>query len=166
MVSGNPSLDFFEQNPELQYITEFAELKKSSKNYSKILWSIYLLEDPRSKFFRMTFEERLEEIRANYFKLDIEKHSSVINSYKRLVLTREQQLYKIYQKKMEDLTESVEKMSLKEDKSLNNIIKIFEKLPKMWEGLEVIKKKMLDKENNTDMKGSGRKSARENRSKR
>lgn len=52
--------DFFEYNPELRYIDPIPRLveKVGSLLASKVMWAIYFLEDPDSKFYALRTEEK------------------------------------------------------------------------------------------------------------
>ena len=83
LVKGNPEHNFFLENPELKYISVFKKLLEeySEKEASKIMWSIFLYEDPDSKFYRIPKELRLKEIQDNYYKIHKYKNKYVCNNY-------------------------------------------------------------------------------------
>jgi hypothetical protein len=71
--------DFFKVNPELLLIKEFKELKKSNKDYSKILWYIAYAYDGKSKFFNYSEKS----------KPDLLKHllsTEEYNKYQELII--------------------------------------------------------------------------------
>ncbi len=52
--------DFFKVTPELIYIKEFADLKKSNKDYNSILWFVAYVCDEESKFKNYSKQARYE----------------------------------------------------------------------------------------------------------
>lgn len=166
MITGNPELDFFEQNPELKFKTEFKQLlEKYPKNASKIAWSVYMIEDPNSKFFRMPREERIAEIQKNYYNLDTEEHKHLLDAYGRLALTKEQNMFKIHIDAMDRLTANLKELDVGEDSDHNKLTRVLEKLPKIWDGLEKVKSRMIDADSKTSLRGGASQSAREKRGK-
>lgn len=160
-VKGNPEFDFFEQNPEIKYFSEFSDIVKD-ENGSKIMWSLYMSEDPDSKLFRMPKDQRISEIIDNYYPEYIH-NEELSKKYANLVLNKEQQLYKIHIEKLEDLTTYLKQLEVDKDQDFDKYIKIIDKLPKAWEALEKIKSKMIDKENKSTVRGGAQQSLREKR---
>lgn len=167
LVGGTPDGDFFDQNPELQYFSAFAGVLKEYKKEeaSKIMWAIYMFCDPDSMLFRMPKEERIEEIKENYYdKFDEQKFESLIIKYQRYVMDKEEYLYYVHAEKLDELTSYLSNLKIKEDKDFNKYVKIMDKLPKVWDGLEKVKTKMIDKKNKSGVRGGAKRSARERRS--
>lgn len=166
MITGNPENDFFEQNPELKYLSE---IKKAVKDYSKsesskILWAIYLLEDIDSKFYRLPRDQRISEIKKNYYDLDIQKFKELITAYPTLIgLTKEQRLYKIQADKLEELTIYLRDLTIETD--FEKTLKIQEKMPKIWEGYDKVYNKMIETQSKNNLRAGAVESAREKRNK-
>jgi len=168
LVTGDPAVDFFEQNPELKTIEVFNELiaNVGEENASKILWSIYLIEDPNSRIFRMPRGEKISEIKSTYYpEFDLKKYSRIVDKYKSLILSKEERMYSIHVEKMDELTSHLDELKLDNDDDFTKYVKIMEKLPKVWDSLERVKKKMISKQSSNSIRGSGQRSAREKRAK-
>ena len=58
LIQGDPDKNFWEYNKELKFVTPFKKLYDDygDKESSKIMWAIYLTEDPRSRFYRIPRE--------------------------------------------------------------------------------------------------------------
>lgn len=65
------SHDFFEYNPELRYYDCINRLIKNvgPKVASNVMWAIYLVIDPDSKFYAQQFEVRKDNIAKNFLKI-------------------------------------------------------------------------------------------------
>lgn len=164
MIVGNPGLDFFVQNPVLAYKTEFADLIKQygKEKASKIAWATYMIEDPSSILFRIPLDERIEEVKRNYH-IDVTEYDDFRTAFRKIALTKEAALYKIHADKLEELTTHLETLDLKQGKDLATYVKIMDKLPKIWEGLEKVKTRMIDQQNKNAVYGGAARSARERR---
>lgn len=162
LVKGDPKADFWEQNPALRFLSDLKDVQ-NTKSSSKIMWAVYLIEDPDSPFYKIPREDRISEVQANYYNLDIKKYNYLLNAYSRLCLTKEEAMFKIHMDSMDQLTSHLKSLDIGEDKDFNKMIKVMEKLPKIWEGLEKIKTKMIDKKNKTALRGGAKQSAREKR---
>ena len=69
LVTGDPDSDFFTQNPELQFFPFVKTLinKHGSTDASKIMWSLYLVEDPKSKIYHaIHVDERIDIVEKRY----------------------------------------------------------------------------------------------------
>lgn len=170
MITGNPEKDFFEQNPELKQRPEFQGLLKnnSKSESSKIMWSVYFLEDPSSKFYNIPYEQRIKDIQEVFnpdFDPEERYTKEVISVFPRVTMSKKKIMYKIQMDAMDSLTAHLKVLqeSIDEDSSFNKLVKVMEKLNKMWEGLDNIESKFLEEEHNTQMKGGAKKSAREKR---
>ncbi len=166
MVTGNPEIDFFKQNPELRYLSPIKNIidKYSESEASKILWAIYLLEDIGSKFYRLPRIERLSEIRKHYYDIDEKEFEELIAVYPMLVgYSKEQRLYKIQADKLDELT--IHLRGLKIEKDFEKVLKIQEKMPKIWEGYDRIYKKMIEVQTKDVVRAGAMESAREKRGK-
>lgn len=63
--------DFFEWNPELRYFDCINKLVKSvgPMTASNIMWAVYLVLDPDSKFYAERLESRKKHIADNFLKI-------------------------------------------------------------------------------------------------
>jgi len=165
VVKGNIQEDFFEQNSELTILPNIKQLRidKGDEVASKILWAIYLIEDPQSSFYRIPREERIEEVKREYFDINLEDYQELLNEYCRFILTKEQAMLKFYFDLMDKLVIRLKSLNPERDKDLDNAIRILERVPKIWEGLEKIKKNMKEEDGRTQIKGNAREGAREQR---
>ena len=169
LVGGNPDSDFFEQNPELQYFHQVKALIKAvgKERASKLMWAIYLVEDPRSKFYRMEKESRLKEVAQFYLEepdFDWEGDiKEVLEAYPRLCLSKAQVMFKIWADKMDEAVAYLKQLNFEEDDT--KIIRIMEKLGKMWDTFDKVKKKMVEEEQRDQLRGGAVKSFKERRAK-
>lgn len=165
-VTGNPEHDFFEQNVELKTISTFSNLLKdySKSEASRIMWSIYLMEDPNSKLYRIPKEDRLREIKSSYYpEFDTKVFKEHIALYTRYNLSKEESLFKIQIDKLEEVTAYLKELEVEDDSDLKKILDINSKLGKMWENIEKAKKRMLESQEKTIIRAGAKESAREKR---
>lgn len=160
VVRGNIHEDFFEQNSELTILPSIKKLieDKGKSEASKVMWSIYLMEDPQSIFYRIPREERILEVQREYHKFDPDANKTVIQEYCRFILTKEQWMLK-------SLSDAAEKqiIRLSEDDNLDNQLKIMERMPKIFAGIENIKKGMKEEEGKTQLRANAKEGAMEKR---
>lgn len=148
LISGDPSKDIFEQNPELEYISAVKDFIKSSggkKKASKLLWAVYMTEDPNSKLYRiMDIEERRSEVAKNYLndeKFEWDDLDSICIQYARIALTKEEVFFTIWGQKLDELQVYLKQTDISSDPE--GILKIMEKIPKVVDGYEKTKNAML-----------------------
>jgi hypothetical protein len=166
MITGDPQHDFFEQNPELRYISEFSDLIDSlgQEAASTILWCTYMLDDPKSKIFNMPRVDKVTEVKEQYYKdYDEEKYKEVSKVYAKVAMEKEEWLYSIHIEKLDMLTGHLDKLDLEKDKDFTKYVRIMDKLPKIWDALEKVKARMIAKTNKSGLRGGARRSAREKR---
>jgi predicted nucleotide-binding protein (sugar kinase/HSP70/actin superfamily) len=158
VAHGNIQEDFFDQNSELTLLPEIKKLLENEdrKTASKIMWSIYLMEDPDSIFYRIPREERVAEIQQEYYNFKPEEYKSLITEYCRFILTKKQWMLKAIQDSAENQI-----MRLSTDSNLDNQLKILERMPKIFKGIEEIEKQMKEEGAKTQIKGQAREGARE-----
>ena len=174
VIKGNPNNDFREQNPILSNIGMFSKVYKDHKQdiASKICWSMYMIEETDvndNPIARIPdIEERIKEVKTSYYKdLDVESelYKNLRSDFEKFALDKEEYLYKVHVSKFEELTAHLNNLNLDVDKDFDKYIKIMEKLDKMWKGLEIIKDKMIEKKNKTNLRGNAQQSVREKRKK-
>jgi hypothetical protein len=85
-IKGDIFKDFWEQNPEMAVITPFNELKPQ-KGSSKIMWAIYQIYDPKAILHVYKESDRIEEVKGNYYDIDLEKNKECIEAYKDLCIS-------------------------------------------------------------------------------
>ena len=165
-ISGDPNLDFLEQNPSYKFVSDFQQILKrhGKEKSSKIIWSCFLLEDPTSTLFRIPRKERLEEIKSTYFPdFSEEKYSEEIRIFKRFSLTPEERFYGIHIKKLEQITDYLDSLDPKDLRQYGRYVEIIKDLPKIWEALKKVKKEMIDSETQSEMRGGAKRTVREKR---
>lgn len=108
---------FWKQNPQIKYITPFAELYTSDKSKDKVksskqMWAIFFINEPsdKNKFFRMNEGQRKEEVRKHYLKkddFDFAELDKYADAYKELILTKKERSYLHIWKKWEEREEFI-----------------------------------------------------------
>lgn len=164
-ATGNINEDFFEQNSELTLLSEAKKLiaSETKQTASKIMWAVYLLEDPNSRFYRMPREERIAEIKRDYYDLNIEKYKPLIEQYVKTALTKEEILFKQYADMVDKLMARASKLNMETDAGLKTAVSILDKLPKIWDGFHKVKQQMKEEGSKTQIKGNAKEGSREKR---
>lgn len=168
LVTGNPESNFFEQNPELSVFRDVKQLinEVGKDRASTIMWAVYLTEDPRSKFYRMEKEERRNEVATFYLEepnFNWDEIKELVDAYPRMCLSKEQVMFKIWADKMDEAIAYVKHLDFDDDDV--KILRIMEKVGKMWTTYETVKKKMLEEEGKDQLRGGATKSLKERRAK-
>jgi hypothetical protein len=165
MVVGNINQDFFDQNSELTILSEVKKIMKDfpREEASKIMWGVYLLEHPKSIYYRMDKDDRLKEIKEGYYDLDIVKHKSLIEQFSKLVLSKEERMLKDFQDTLEKIVKKVRESNYNSTKDLDFCLKATEKFPKMYEGLKKLENAMKEENSKTQLRGNATLGAREKR---
>lgn len=93
--------DFWEQNPELKYITPFNEFYKEEGS-SEIMKAIYLVYDFKSKFNRAGIpeEETKKDVSENFLKIEHfewGKYGDIIDAYKDKCKTKVQKALELFE---------------------------------------------------------------------
>lgn len=166
MVTGNPDLDFFEQNPHLKDVTKFKEVlsRYSKKEASKIMWAVFKTEDPNSPLYTMPVKERKSEVAKNYLNdpdFNWDSISDIIEVYKNMVMPKVEKMFKVWMDKLEGMTDYLDSLSYDTDD--DKILKIFDKSSKIWESYEKIEAKMIEHQSKSSVFGGGDESIREKR---
>lgn len=93
-VDGDQDYDFWKQNPEIKAITPFNELV-NKKYGSEMMWVVYLMCDPKSKYHRYGKEKIKEELEETYVKgkFKISSLKSYIDAYPEKCLTETERFY-------------------------------------------------------------------------
>lgn len=165
-VKGNPELSFFQQNPEHRYIGVIADLirEKGESEADRLMWAVYLVEDPNSVFYRMPMKERLLEVATYYLKnpeFDWESIKDLRIKYAKLMLSKEEYLFKVWADKLDEGMHYIQE--LKFEDSSTKIVALMDKFGKIWEAYDKAQKKMLDSHKKANIRGGGQKSFRERR---
>lgn len=172
-IKGNPALDFAEQNPIVAQVSAFKHVYKKHKPdiASKMCWSMFMIEEADANDNPLanipSRDLRIAEVVKEYYKVDVnsEEYKMLVSDYSKLILTKEESLYRIHVSKFEELTAFLDNLSLDVDKEFDKYIKIMEKLNNMWKGLEIVKEKMVEVKSKNKVRGNAQLSAREKRNK-
>ena len=159
--------DFFVSNPQLKYMTPFNKVwnwrGRSKKYKSKVMWSIFLLLDTRSKFARMNYEDRKEEIETFFmgekiFHLSLVKE--VMAQYPEKVMTLTQRNFKIWDEKITERTQF-----LKDTPYTLDTYEVLEKMMKdskgIWDSYMKVKAELEAEEGLSVTRGGFKKSLAE-----
>lgn len=145
LVQGNPELDFFEQNPELAFISDFKEVREEySKDIaSQMMWALYLSEDPNSKLYNVPYEDRLAELKKTFELLE-DEHWTYIKKklakvYSRIVLPKEAAIFKIWSDKLDDLGVHIRELGFGSKTDEDRIIKLMTSYEKILASFDKIK---------------------------
>ncbi len=162
-ISNSWNKDFYDENPEYNLITFFKEFKKREPNASQILWGIYLLEHPRSPLYKIKDKAlRKAEIDKNYFNIDWDNNSDVIDEFISINLTDNQKFYRTWLNKARELDKYLEELDVTSE--ADKVMKLFDKAKGIWGTLDEIKRRVEEDENsNVTIKGQGQLSARDKR---
>jgi IS1 family transposase len=168
-IEGDPEKDFFEQNPELRYIPDIKRQvdRFGEKKAGHFMWAAYMFEDPRSKIYKVPIDERTEIVLKGYLagKVDdakIEELRDIREAYPRIILTKNQILYKGYADKIDEANVYIR--SLNFDTHGDKILSMLEKVTKMWPTYEKISEKMEEEESaNSEVRRGVKESHREKR---
>lgn len=165
IVKGNIELDFFDQNPEWLYITDSAKLIEDvgREKASRIMWAIYLKEDPSSIFYRIPIHLRNDEIVKNYLKqktFDWDKHKTLIATYIRMAISKPKRMVKHWEDKADEMTHYLTGLVFGPDDKI--IIGILSKIGIIGSALKVARMSLdEDESRESQIKGGGQISARE-----
>ncbi len=157
-IVGNPEEDFFQQNPQVRYFPEVQRLLGTVAEdvAGKIMWAIYLTEDPDSKYYPITYEERRKIIAENYLKqddFDWGKYDFLVEAYPIMCLGITERWYKSLSDKFGDLVAAVTKMDVIDE--YKELILMYDKVEKMVKGLEAVKSLMQkEKAKRVEVRGS------------
>jgi hypothetical protein len=156
-IVGNPEGDFFEQNPQLRYFPATQQLLSSAaENASKLMWAVYLTEDPESKYYALPYEERRRIIAENYLKdpgFDWESVAYLVEAYPDMSLSRIGRWYKQLSDQFERMVQTVSTMDTIDQ--FKDVLSMYEKLDKVFKGLEVVENAMQkEKAKSVEVRGA------------
>lgn len=158
-IQGNPEEDFFQQNPQVRYFPAVQRLLKSvagDVEAGRILWAVYLTEDPDSKYYPLPYRERRSIIAENYLKeaeFDWDQYSYLIEAYPLMCLGTTERWYKTLADKFGEIVDAVGSMDAKED--FKDLLPMYDKLEKMFKGLDIVESKMQkEKSQRVEVRGS------------
>jgi hypothetical protein len=162
MIVGNPSNDFFEENPFIKYKEFFYNISEQEEKASDICWALYLMEFPDSPLYNVPRKDRLQEIKLTYFKgkelPDLERWT---RDFLSATMPKEYLLYKIAYDKLEALTYDLQDKDLKDETEWRQSVLLMEKLSKLWDSMENLRDRYEESKAKSTMRGGGSLSARE-----
>lgn len=166
IISGDPNKNLFEQNPEIEFISGIKDFIKdigSREEASKFLWAVYMVDDPKSKLYKiMNEEERMADVAKNYLQkedFDWNLLSEIRKEYIKISLTKEEKFFTIWGQKIEELQIWLKQTSIIEN--TDQVVKIMKEIPKLVEGYEKVKNEMLAEKRKGRLRGGGKESLSE-----
>lgn len=149
LARGSIDMGFREQNPVICTKMEFKELYEeyTREEADKIMWSIFLIEEPDgdvNPYAKMPRAERIKEVQENFYNIDVEKFSVQLKAYSRWCLSLEESLFAIQRKKIDEMTAYFDQLNLDVDSDFAKYMKISEKLTNIWKNFEAAEKRVLE----------------------
>lgn len=157
-IAGNPAEDFFQQNPQVRYFPAVQRLlgNVAEDAAGKIMWAVYLTEDPDSKYYPISYTERRKIIADNYLKqpeFDWDGISYLVSAYPDMCLGVTERWYKKLADKFGEMVDAISEMDAKED--YKDMVMMYDKLEKMFKGLDFAESKMQkEKSQRVEVRGT------------
>lgn len=151
LESFDPTTDFFTSNPQLKPFLPPLP--------SPILWALFLIYHPQSRFSDESLTNRINLVRLDYLKdssFDPTAYPEVIEFIQSHATPMTHRLLQSWKDKLHERDELANSLSY----SLENfelIDKLLITYPKLWEGYELVNKKLME-ENQGKTKGDIRQS--------
>ncbi len=145
--------NFFDNNPELRYFDETAELIENlgEKEASKIMHAIYLTEDPNSDFYGFSMEDRRKLVLRNYLKLDEfvwEDYDNIIKAWPGWFLTSIEKNYKSLCDIFDKMVTEVSILEVSDPKQLRMALDVFKSIEGVYKGLATVSKMFETEQSN------------------
>jgi hypothetical protein len=168
LVKGSPENDFKLQNPVLCTLGRFATVYKTEKEPSKLCWSVFMIEEEKKSInplAGLNKNQRVEEVIKTYYAVDVESeiYKELARDYKNYALTKEENLYGIQMRKLEQISLYIDSLDPTVNDNYDKVLKYFEKISKIWESLDKVREKMIEAANKTNIRGNAKQSQREKR---
>jgi len=118
----------------------------------KMMWSIFMYDYPHKKLnpkSELPKDIRLDEIIKIYnnkFDLKNKAIDAARHAFLHYCMSFEEKMYAIQKRKLEEGTMLFDKLDLEEDNDFDKYMKMSDKLGKVWDNFEKIKKQYLTKE--------------------
>jgi len=151
MITGDPTLDFLEQNPKLKAIANFEKIYKDHEPQyaSKLLWSFYFItcihDDNNPHKGYASIKKRVESIKTGYFpELDYSKYVYLYDSFQIFVLTKEEMMFNIQYKKLEEMSLFFDKLDIADAEDRAEFMTIAKALPSIWKGFNDTRTKVIE----------------------
>lgn len=157
-------LNFWKSNPELKMMSGFKpiwDIDKGKKESSDIMWAVYLFTDLRSKFRRMSENERISEITETFgsdvvnFKNPLVKQA--IEYYRRVCMTTAQRNFAEWEDMLNQRTEFLKSVSW-DLETASDKDAMLGRTGKLWDMYTKLKDEMEKEEATGTLKGGGVKS--------
>lgn len=144
-TKGDINKDFFDENPEIAFFSEMIEFRNGNKDASRIMWSIYLSEDPDSRFYKAfrDVKKRRAVIEKEYLKttdFKWEDYNQYIRLYLEWTLSDSKRSLKTWKDKIRELDIYIGTLEFGQDDE--RLFKIIEKAKPLWVTMEEIEKKV------------------------
>lgn len=107
------------------------------------MWAIYLTEDPDSKYYPISYDERRKIIADNYLKdpsFNWDEFDYLVVAYPDMCLGTTERWYKKLADKFGEMVDAISNMDAKDD--YKDMIMMYDKLEKMFKGLDFAEAKM------------------------
>lgn len=166
MIEGNIEKDFWEQNPSVKYRSPFNKLyeKAPRKASSKLMWAIYLLEDPKSDYVNMQYSHRKVQIEKIFLKgkVKLDKYEKFCEAYKTMLMTKEELLFNMIEQKLEQYVIAVSDVNMDNVSGRKEVRMSIKDIEGMFKSFKRIQSDMLSKRKiHKQMKGKNIMSSRE-----
>lgn len=147
----NLKADFFDENPELEYFKEYAQLIREVGRIqaSQTAWAIYLLEDPSSKFYSQPRRERLIAIETEFLGVSDypwDTFQYLIDAYPNLAMSKKKKMFKVWADKLDEMTDYMKDLEFGSEDNDKKILHIFDKADKFWQAFLSVEKKIIEEE--------------------
>lgn len=145
-IQGDPEKDFFEQNPEVQYIEDFRKLideEGSRERASRVMWAMYLVYDPNSDWYNMSTPEKKELARDNYLKdkeFDFDEYRWLRKAYESQLLHITEKHFNVWVRKLEQMTNRMDDLNV-DDGSDKVLMTYFTKLNSIWDTVHKVRER-------------------------
>lgn len=168
LVRGTPESDFKLQNPVLCSLGKFSKVYDLEKDASKLCWSVFMIEEEKktvNPLAGLTREQRIDEVIKTYHNINVESeiYKELARDYKIYALTKEENLFGIQMRKLEQISLYIDSLDPTIDDNYEKVLKYFDKISKIWESLDKVKEKMIEAANKTNIRGNAKQSQREKR---
>lgn len=167
-MTGNPDFDkFFEKNFELKYIKEFKDLidQEGEEKAGKIMWAIWLTEDPSSRLYSLGIEVRRDNVIKHYLKdktFNFDDYDWLVYAYRKHSMSHKTRMYADYKEVMDKRHKYLMELSIDYAENSKEIDDMMLKTKKIWDELAKIELEYLTEQEGTNkVKGDAQESATE-----
>lgn len=124
-------MDFWKQNPDIKLIKPFNKLVKK-KYGSEMMWTVYHIKDPKSRFYGRGREKVEKELEETYIKgkFEISSLEEYIEAYPENCLTERERFYIKWGDMLRDFDSHFDNIDFK--KNLLDKIKMLQERDKLW----------------------------------